>query len=108
MISDHIRAGLVDLEQQLPSDSADCSDLCLGNKRGEGREQPQGRRDAASGEAPALDKGGKRSLLQEGREVSEHQPTASAPPTLHDDTEGPPRINSSSHQLQSRHSINMP
>jgi len=63
-----MRAGLVDLEQQLPSDSADCSDLCLGNERGEGREPPQGRRDAASQEAPALEKGGKCSLLQEGRE----------------------------------------
>lgn len=38
MISGHIRAGLVDLEQQLPSDSADCSDLCLGNERSEGKE----------------------------------------------------------------------
>lgn len=73
-----MRAGLVDLERQLPSDSADCSDLCLGNERGEGRARSQGRRDAASREAPALDKGGKCSLLCEGREGSEHQPTASA------------------------------
>lgn len=70
----------MDLEQQLPSDCADCSDLCLGNKRGKGREWSQGRRDAANQEAaPALDKGGKHSQLFQGREGSEHQPTALTP-----------------------------
>lgn len=75
----------MDLEQQLPSDCADCSDLSLGNKRGKGREWSQGTRDAANREAaPALDKGGKHSQLLEGREGSEHQPTASRDEDMRD------------------------